>query len=326
MPNLGVSMLALDREAPERRRWTERLGARFMLVQYDARGTGYSQRDAADVSVEAHLRDLEAVVAALDLEELNLFGYLWSAYIAPYYAARQSGMVSRLMLWPPDTRRSSSREYRSLGELAISDWETFTETYAHLAMGWTEGDAAHRFAKVMRESVDPQMFLRQVSETRVSVADLEEVARRVRVPTLVLQRKMRLAADRVARLVAALPDARLKIFEGESTVPYIGDVDAVVDAMATFAGIRGPAMPRDRAILQFPPQAGERTGIQLTLREREILKLVAAGLSNQEIASELVLSVRTVERHLYNVYDKIGVSGKSARAAAAAYFSGRRLA
>jgi LuxR family maltose regulon positive regulatory protein len=57
----------------------------------------------------------------------------------------------------------------------------------------------------------------------------------------------------------------------------------------------------------------------LTARELEVLRLVAHGRSNPEIAGELVLSVRTVERHIANIYDKIGASGRAARAAAASY-------
>ena len=59
----------------------------------------------------------------------------------------------------------------------------------------------------------------------------------------------------------------------------------------------------------------------LSEREREVLKLVAAGMSNEEIAERLFLSTRTVERHLSNVYAKLRLAGKSARAAAAALFS-----
>jgi ATP/maltotriose-dependent transcriptional regulator MalT len=63
----------------------------------------------------------------------------------------------------------------------------------------------------------------------------------------------------------------------------------------------------------------------LTVREREVLKLLAQGRSNQEIAAELVLSVRTVERHISNVYAKIGASGRTARAAAASHAAGLGL-
>ncbi|HEV8574399.1 MAG TPA: helix-turn-helix transcriptional regulator [Dehalococcoidia bacterium] len=50
-----------------------------------------------------------------------------------------------------------------------------------------------------------------------------------------------------------------------------------------------------------------------------MLALIAAGKSNQEIADELFLSVRTVERHISTIYEKIGAHGKAARAAATAY-------
>ena len=56
----------------------------------------------------------------------------------------------------------------------------------------------------------------------------------------------------------------------------------------------------------------------LSAREREVLHLAADGRTNAEIAEILVLSVRTVERHLSNAYLKLGISGKSARTAAVA--------
>ncbi|HXJ64797.1 MAG TPA: helix-turn-helix transcriptional regulator, partial [Actinomycetota bacterium] len=73
-----------------------------------------------------------------------------------------------------------------------------------------------------------------------------------------------------------------------------------------------------------PPAAPVDDGLAgLSRRELDVLELVAAGASNEEIAARLYLSVRTVERHLSNVYAKLGVSGKAARAAAAARFSRR---
>jgi DNA-binding NarL/FixJ family response regulator len=49
----------------------------------------------------------------------------------------------------------------------------------------------------------------------------------------------------------------------------------------------------------------------LSEREIEVVRLVAAGQSNREIADELVLSIRTVERHIANVYAKAGIHSKA---------------
>jgi ATP/maltotriose-dependent transcriptional regulator MalT len=78
-------------------------------------------------------------------------------------------------------------------------------------------------------------------------------------------------------------------------------------AEATLGALGVPAQPR-------PPARS-----LLTAREREVLRLLAQGRSNDAIATELVLSVRTVERHVENIYAKIGVSGRTARAAATAW-------
>ncbi len=58
---------------------------------------------------------------------------------------------------------------------------------------------------------------------------------------------------------------------------------------------------------------------EFTGRELEILRLISEGKNNEEIAEKLFLSVRTVEKHLTNIYSKLGVSGKSARAFAASF-------
>lgn len=57
----------------------------------------------------------------------------------------------------------------------------------------------------------------------------------------------------------------------------------------------------------------------LTRRETEVLRLIAAGKTNQQIAETLVLSVRTVEIHVSSIYTKIGVCGPAARVAATSY-------
>jgi class 3 adenylate cyclase len=104
--------------------------------------------------------------------------------------------------------------------------------------------------------------------------------------------------DRGARALTGLP--------GEWTLYAItGDTERSSTAPAASAGG------------VVPPEPVE----DLSAREREVMRLVAEGLSNEEIAARLFLSVRTVERHLSNVYVKLRVSGKAARAAAAVRFS-----
>jgi DNA-binding NarL/FixJ family response regulator len=58
--------------------------------------------------------------------------------------------------------------------------------------------------------------------------------------------------------------------------------------------------------------AGETFPDQLTSREVDVLKLVAAGLTNREIADRLGLSSRTIDAHLRSVFAKIGVRSRSA--------------
>ena len=69
----------------------------------------------------------------------------------------------------------------------------------------------------------------------------------------------------------------------------------------------------------------EHPAEKLSSRERDILRLAADGRTNDEIAASLTLSARTVERHLSNVYAKLGLSGRAARAAAVAAYLTHRL-
>lgn len=80
------------------------------------------------------------------------------------------------------------------------------------------------------------------------------------------------------------------------------------------AGVR---LWADRARRALGPLASTQPGgpaqlpAGLTSREAEVLSLIAAGQSNQDIAEQLVLSVRTVERHITNLYGKIDARGRA---------------
>ena len=112
-------------------------------------------------------------------------------------------------------------------------------------------------------------------------------------------------------LASLLPDARFVTLESDNHILQQGEPawDAFLSEVRGFLG-GGEASPVLAADLS-----------DLSERELEVLELVAAGMSNDQIAERLCLSTRTVERHLSNVYAKLRLSGKSARAAAAARFS-----
>jgi DNA-binding NarL/FixJ family response regulator len=75
-----------------------------------------------------------------------------------------------------------------------------------------------------------------------------------------------------------------------------------------------PELARVDSLVRRGPTSGEPHG--LTRREMQVLWLVAAGRTNKAIAAELVLSERTVDRHVSNIFTKLDVSS---RAAATAY-------
>jgi ATP/maltotriose-dependent transcriptional regulator MalT len=105
----------------------------------------------------------------------------------------------------------------------------------------------------------------------------------------------------------------------------LGDEDTAAfeleAARGVFAGLQAaPDLARVEALTRA---AASTDPSGLTPRELEVLRLVASGKSNREIASELVLSEHTVARHLQNIYAKLGVSS---RTAASAYAFARGLA
>jgi DNA-binding NarL/FixJ family response regulator len=116
-----------------------------------------------------------------------------------------------------------------------------------------------------------------------------------------------LSVDVAKELAARIPNAELAIMDGSSRAPFEGDVAAVLNRIDRFLGTAPPGAYPDG----------------LTSREAEVLRLVAAGRSNREIAIDLVLSERTVARHVTNIYGKIGAGS---RADATAYALRHNLA
>jgi len=238
MPNSPWSHVQLEWQIPEVRRWYERLAQKRNLIRYDGRGSGLSDRDVTDYSLEAQVLDLEAVVDRLGLERFTLFGLIHSGPAAIAYAARHAERVSQLLLWCcwARTRDTASPRLRALRQLLDTDWETYTETAAHTLLGWSEGEQARSAAAMMRECVRQEAA--QAALTACREFDVTALLPQVRSPSLVLHRReLRWFDVAIARgLASRIPDARLVLLEGTAGFPSLGDMEAVLAAIDEFLG------------------------------------------------------------------------------------------
>ncbi len=319
-----LTHLEHDWESPVWRHWLEDLAEGHTLVRYDERGCGLSDRDAGDVSVDTWVSDLETVVAAARLDRFSLLGVSQGAAIALVYATRHPERVSHLVLYGGYAR---GRKFRDPG------WQHHEDALlAAIRAGWERPDPTfrHLFSMLMLPHGTPlQLSWYDELQRRSASADtaarlydargsvnVTDLARRVTTPTLIVHaRDDRTVPVEEGRLLGALiPEAQLVLLDSSNHI-LLADEPAwprFLEQVRAFLGTRvDPAAP----------DVGE-----LTARELEVLALVATGLTNEAIADRLSLSVRTVERHLSNVYAKLRVSGRAGRAAAAARFSqARRL-
>jgi DNA-binding CsgD family transcriptional regulator len=189
------------------------------------------------------------------------------------------------------------------------------------------GEVGRDAAKHLRESVAPEAM--RAALGAVGTFDVTELLPSLKVPTLVLHRRdiSWLPIDSALSLASRIPEARLLVLEGEATAPYLGDSEAAASAIEEFldetveerpvrgeAGVSAAEHERSHLTQSYPDG--------LTAREVEVLWRLAAGKTNGEIAEELYVSVRTVERHIANIYAKIGSRG---RANATAYALTRGL-
>ncbi len=185
MPTIGTSHIQLECQWPEYRRWYERLAQSRKLLRYDHRGSGLSDREVSDYSLEAHVLDLEAVVDRLGLDAFALLAGLHAGSVAIAYASRHPERVSHLVLWCSFARASeyfrSSPQVQALRALHDKDWDVYTETVGHVAFGWSAAEQARRYAELMRQCMTPAAF-----RAALNAADQFDVARllpQVRFPT-----------------------------------------------------------------------------------------------------------------------------------------------
>ena len=319
-----LSHLQFDWQSPVWRHFLVDLGRIATVIRYDERGHGLSDRGVTDHSLEARVADLEAVADDAGFERFALMGMAQGGPVAIEYAARHPERLTRLIFYGSfaggqlPTTPEEIELYAAVGSLIRVGWARSTSEFRRvfssmMIPGGTE-EQMRWIDDLQRMAVDAETALlaRAHRDTADSTARMAELD----LPTLVLHsvgdrlqdfaHSRTLAAGiRGARLVALPSDNHIVLADEPAWPVFLREVTQFLAADQTAAPPAETAEVADVAALLSP-------------RELDILRLAARGCDNDAIAAELVLSVRTVERHLQNIYAKLGLQGRSARAAAVA--------
>lgn len=292
------------------------LGLGRQLICYDMRGVGLSQRDVVDFSNRALVRDIEAVVAAARLGRFSLWGNSMSGPRAVTYAAENPERLMRLVLFGTTVDPTSVmplESARPLAEFAKANWKSGAHSYAGLGFagaGNVPGREADAFDEIQRmgrmyeESTEGVVASSMVLEAYNSW-DVRGILALVKTPTLVIHglNDAVFPFEGARQMTEEITEASLIPLQhtgGLATDLIFYREQEALSMIETFLG--GPVEPAT---------GGGQREVPLTPRELEVLLLLVAGQSNRLIAETLVLSQRTVARHIANIYLKTGVHGRA---------------
>jgi pimeloyl-ACP methyl ester carboxylesterase/DNA-binding CsgD family transcriptional regulator len=292
--------------------WLRALSQHNTLVRYDQRGCGLSDREVTEISFDANVADLEAVVDAAGLETFALMGMSQGAAISIAYAVRHPERVTRMVIYGGFARGFSKRnptpdqvrEARAMLELVELGWGRDNPAHRQMFTSQFIPDSTREqaawFNELERMSTTPACAVRIISSWGpINVTDL---APRIRCPTLVLHARSdtRLPFEEGRLIAGLIPGARFVPLESRNHIPLDGE-PALAQLLTEMSNFLHEGEAATGAVA-FP---------ELTPREREVVELLAHGLDNSQIAARLGLSEKTVRNNITPILDKLEVETRS---------------
>ncbi len=296
----------LEEEWADRRvrAFFEELAQRHRVVRYDRIGAGLSDRTlAGPPTFESERESLAAVHEASGGEPAVIFACSCAGLATAAYASTVPERVRKIVFFGGYVSRADIPEAtrRSLVDFVRTNWPLAAQMLAGLFIPHGGGDEIEASSRYQRRSADAEVAAAFLDLDLSS--DARPFLANVTMPTLVVHRRgdRTVPISRGRELAALLPNARFVTLSGDSHLPWADDQRELQRALAGF--------------LDDVARAESNGASPLSGRETEVLRLVAAGLSNREIASSLVLSEHTVHRHVANILRKLTQSSRAAAAA-----------
>ncbi|MET0735963.1 MAG: alpha/beta fold hydrolase [Microbacterium sp.] len=314
-----MSHLERDVEYEPMRVFVEAIAAHRRVIRLDPPGSGLSRsRRETPVALGPHVDALAAVLDAAEVDRVTLFAGSSGCPIAVAFAARHPDRVQRLIMsgaYLDGSSIAADADRAALVDLVRRSWGV---------SGRVMSDIFYPDAT----SLQQRAYLRHQRSTGTSEAaaaaleavysfDAREEVAGVKAPTLVLHRR----GDRAIRLALgaevadAIPGARLHVLEGTAHHPWHGDAGAFLRAALAFDGVDPTGLALAELSAEADASARPHASGPISMREREILQLVAQGKTDAVIATELFLSIHTVHRHVANARRKLDVPSRAAAAA-----------
>jgi pimeloyl-ACP methyl ester carboxylesterase/DNA-binding CsgD family transcriptional regulator len=302
-----LTHLEYEWESPVWKHWIQFFSAHGRFVRYDERGCGMSEWQPGTLSLDQWAADLESVIdAARPTAPVTLLGISQGAATCIHYAIRHPDRVARMILYGGYTRggllrgsTASTMAYQAMANLARAAWgkdnPTFRQVFTSRFIPGGSPEQLQWFNDLCLKTISNEIMA-DLLEAR-GLMDITASLASVRTPTLVLH----------ARGDEVIPVAESRLLA--SGIPGAEFVE--LDSRNHILLEHEPAWQRFcdavLAFLQPGATAGDSVFAALSARERQVLALMAEGLSNTDIAEQLTISEKTVRNHASNLFDKLGV-------------------